>query len=102
MPTAIQLLIAFAFLAAATIPAVLFWRYRRWPPYVWKQLLGRRIRELGDRRHTLEREAAEGLETVAKRLADELFRRHLQSIPLEQLSEYPGIGPATLDRLRQA
>src|SRR5436190_173274 len=43
-----------------------------------------------------------GMETAAARLADELFRRHLQGIPLEQLAEYPGIGPATLDRLRQA
>jgi len=102
MPIAVRVLLVLAFFAAAVTPAVLVWRYRRWPPYVWKQLLGRRIRELSDRRHTLEREAAQGIEPAAQRLADEVFRRYLQGIPLEQLSEYPGIGPATLDRLRQA
>src|SRR5437879_561794 len=102
MPIAIRVLLVLAFLAAAITPAVLVWRYRRWPPYVWKQLLCRRIVELSNGRLTLEREAAQGIEPAARRLADELFRRHLQDVPLEQLAEYPGIGPATLDRLRQA
>jgi uncharacterized tellurite resistance protein B-like protein len=102
MPIAIRVLLALVLFAAAVTPAVFIWRYRRWPPYVWKQLLRGRIEELIHRRRLLEREAAEGIEPAAARLAEELFRRHLQGIPLEQLAEYPGIGPATLDRLRQA
>ena len=57
MPIAIRVLLALALLAAAVTPAVFVWRYRRWPPYVWKRLLRRRIEELIHRRRGLQREA---------------------------------------------
>src|SRR4029078_3387660 len=101
MPLMIRVLLVLAFIAAVVTPAVLVWRYRRWPPYVWKNLLRRRIEELSGRRQVLEHEAAQGVEPAVEKLADELFRRHLQNVPLDQLADYPGIGPATLDRLRQ-
>jgi uncharacterized tellurite resistance protein B-like protein len=102
MPIVIRVLLVLALLAVVVTPAVLIWRYRRWPPYVWKQLLARRIVKLSDRRHALEREGAQGIDLAVRRLADEMIRCYLQGIPVEQLAEYPGIGPATVDRLREA
>jgi uncharacterized tellurite resistance protein B-like protein len=48
------------------------------------------------------RDSANESKFRAEQLADDYFRRHLDTISLDQLAEFPGIGPATLDRLRQA
>jgi uncharacterized tellurite resistance protein B-like protein len=102
MPTAILLVVLLLVLTAAISLAVLHWRFQRWPPSVWKHLLARRVAELRSRRDDLRAEAAGDAEAGVAQLADDYFRRHLQTIPLDQLADFPGIGPGTLDRLRQA
>jgi uncharacterized tellurite resistance protein B-like protein len=100
MQTAIVIFFALLVAAAAVGLGYMNWEYRHWPPYLWKQRLRRRLAELRDRRDDLE-SPARGQDPTAQ-LHATYFRRHLQGVPLEKLIDFPGIGPGTVDRLRQA
>lgn len=79
--------------------AVAYWRYRASPQAVWKQRVNHFVWELLLRHHRLRAET-EGVALTLKNLADEAFRRHLRTIPLEKLTDFANIGSGTIAKLR--
>src|SRR4051794_21524432 len=94
-------LLAFAVLVVGISLAVQYSRYQRWGPYEWRQRLLDHAYRLHSRRDRLNEAAGEFDEQI-ERLSAAHFAKHLLSIPLERLSEFPGIGSATLERLEHA
>jgi uncharacterized tellurite resistance protein B-like protein len=64
--------------------------------------LTRHVADLGRRRRELAGPDPDDPRKRADRLADELFRRHLRTIAVDRLEEYPGIGPGTVQRVLAA
>ncbi|HEY7329964.1 MAG TPA: TerB family tellurite resistance protein [Gemmataceae bacterium] len=99
----LTILICFPFLAVFVCWLVLYIRFRysnerRWAARVFdllheaeKSVLseGKQLRNL-----TLEREA------TARSLREKAFSAHLRDYSVDELEEYPGIGPATVGKLR--
>src|SRR5215207_6324627 len=98
MPLAVAILLVLIVLTPAATLGVMYLQYRSWPPFVWKDRVARLVGSLRDRRERLRREEETGDEIAA--LFDDHFDRYLRAITLEALDEYPGIGPATVARLR--
>ncbi len=88
-------------LPLATFGVVLSLRYQKWAPRVWQQRLHRHVGELTGRRMTLRAKLSDPAVEIS-RLTDEHLHRHLKSVPLDRLAEYPGVGPGTVDRLSTA
>jgi uncharacterized tellurite resistance protein B-like protein len=97
----IQTIVAVFLLASATALAVAYWRYTRTPASRWKYRVFALIRDLQTRREPL-RIATDVVEAVYTRLATEAFTMHLQTIPVERLAAFSGIGPVTITRLQEA
>jgi uncharacterized tellurite resistance protein B-like protein len=104
------LVILFALLALLGLTAlisglVLYAQFRRSPERQWRAEVlglladaGRRSRE-----ERLEvRRLAAALDGEGQALRQEAFRDYLGEVAVEQLSAYPGIGPATVAKLRAA
>jgi uncharacterized tellurite resistance protein B-like protein len=100
MPTAIILF--FVFVTAAVLLGILFGRFLNSPQGRWRtRVLERALEFVRRRQQLLAGNDNEAGDRIA-RSGDELFHRHLRSIPLEPLMAFPGIGPGTLDRLHSA
>lgn len=97
----IQTIVVVFLLASATALAVAYWRYTRTPAARWKYRVFALIRDLQTRREPL-RIATDVVEAVYTRLATEAFTMHLQTIPVERLAAFSGIGPVTITRLQEA
>jgi uncharacterized tellurite resistance protein B-like protein len=102
MPTVILGFCLIVVLTAAISLAILHAQFRAWRPRLWKQNVLRRIADLRGRKSRLTRPDPDGVQARADRLAAELFDRHLQSISLDRLADFPGIGPGTVERVRGA
>ncbi len=87
-------LLGLAALAAAL--GYLYWRFRRSPADRWALRLGHHVSELNRRRRELLDPTDRG---DLRRLADELFRRHLRSVSVVELARFPGIGPGTVEKV---
>ena len=74
-------------------------RYRHSPAVLWRARVAVRRSELAMRRHAL---LASPTPSPVTQLADELFARHLRTVPVAALLTQPGIGPATVDKLHAA
>src|SRR5205085_8071314 len=59
------------------------------------------IRDLQTRQAALRSDLA-GLEDAIARLEADALQRHLQTIPVEKLADFPNIGPVTITRLQDA
>ena len=81
--------------------AYYYWRYRSSPRVCWKQAVLQHVRDLHREQRRLSETSGE-LERAIAQLADNAFARHLDTISLDRLSDYPDIGPATIERLRDA
>ena len=92
------LLIFALLLLGSAILLLLFLRYRHSPAVLWYARVLRRRADLQAQKAEL---LAPPASSVA-RLADELFRRHLDSISVISLLSQPGVGPATVDKLTAA
>jgi uncharacterized tellurite resistance protein B-like protein len=88
------------FLTSAAAVGFLYGCYRISPAGAWKHRLLAHIRSLQARQAALKSDSA-GTKDLVARLEADALRRHLQTIPVEKLADYPNIGPATIDRLRQ-
>lgn len=77
---------------------VRYWQYRNWPPHLWKGRVTRWYKSLQQRHKELQ--APEGTGSELSALFNDHFGRYLRALPLETLDECPGIGPATVARLR--
>ena len=93
------LLIFALLLLGGAILLLLFLRYHHSPAVLWSRRIVHRRAELTARR--AEVLAAPANAAVAQ-LADELFTRHLHTVPVSALATQPGIGPATVDKLESA
>src|SRR5437763_5413423 len=89
-------------IASAIALVVLHWQFRNWPPRRWKAQVLRRVADLRARQSELAGPDPDGVQSRADRLAADLFGRHLQSIPVDRLAEFSGIGPGTVDRVTRA
>src|SRR5262245_26272116 len=94
-----------ALLAATALVGlgVLYVRYSRSPAAQWKHRVRAAVGRQQDRLRSAQRELA----VVDRRLGTEslrndYFERHLGGLAVEELIKYPGIGPVTASRLRDA
>lgn len=84
---------------------ILYVRYRRSPAKIWRDRVWRLKRTAEARivpeQQTLERLDAQR-EAEAGDLRDDAFARFLRTISVNELERYPGIGPATIAKLKDA
>ena len=86
-------------LLGGVILLLMYLRYRHSPAVLW------RARLLHHRAHLLARKAelsTPPATAAVARLRDELFARHLRTVPVSELAKQPGIGPATVEKLKNA
>jgi uncharacterized tellurite resistance protein B-like protein len=102
MPTVVVVFLLIVMLTAVISLGILHLQFRNWRPYLWKQSVLRRVAELRSRRSELTGPDPDGLQARLERLASGLFERHLQTISVDRLAEFPGIGPGTVGRVRDA
>jgi tellurite resistance protein len=100
MYTAVAILLVLIVLTPTVTLGVLYLQYRSWPPFLWKDRVIRWVESFRHQREQLRREG--GAEDEVATLFEDHFDRYLRAIPLEALDECPGIGPATVARLRDA
>jgi hypothetical protein len=82
---------------------IIYLQYRNSPVKRWSRqvltLLGNARRRLRAERRSYERMEVEKRAEVA-RLSETAFRKCLARVPVARLQEYPGIGPGTVEKLR--
>ncbi len=93
------LLVFALLLLGGVILLLMYLRYRHSPAVLWRARVVARRSELAVRRHAL---LASPAPSPVTQLADELFARHLRTVPVAALLTQPGIGPATVDKLQAA
>lgn len=101
MNTAVTVVALLVVLPALAGLAYFYWRYRTSPAARWKHEVFRHLRNL--RKHAADLHADRPtLDRELVRLADEWLTRHLDTIPVERLADFPNIGPATLSKVQDA
>lgn len=83
----------------AAVVGYFYWRFRQSPANQWAHRLARHVGDLNRRRQELLDPAGR---TDLRKLADELFRRHLRSVSVSELARFSGIGPGTVDKVSTA
>ncbi|HVK13961.1 MAG TPA: helix-hairpin-helix domain-containing protein [Gemmataceae bacterium] len=86
-------------LLAVAAGGVLYVRFRRSPARVWKGRLVAQRTALDERLRSARRTIAE-IDAGPAGLRQEYLDRHLRGLTVDSLIGYPGIGPATVGRLR--
>jgi uncharacterized tellurite resistance protein B-like protein len=98
-------LIFFGLLAAtaAVTLLILYLRYASSPAAQWKKRIRAAVSEQEGRLRAARRALADlDRDSDDRGLREEFFDRHLRGLAVEELARYPGIGPATVSRLRDA
>jgi uncharacterized tellurite resistance protein B-like protein len=85
----------------AVAVAVVFIRYRMSPVGQWVRRVRRRRAELDDRLAALS-DSSRREASPAERLAEVLFHKQRQNVPAAVLTQYPDIGPKTIEWLANA
>ena len=75
------------------------WKYRRWPQSIWARRVLGRVQELRNRLENL-MNPPKSERSAAEKLADDLFAQQKQSVGVEALANYKGIGPGTVAMLQ--
>jgi len=89
--------------AALLVLGLLYLRYRFTPAARWKARVRSALAEQEARRRRARRQLAEaGHDPDDHELRREFLDRQLQGVAVEELAKYPGIGPVTVSRLREA
>ncbi|HEX4612560.1 MAG TPA: hypothetical protein VH092_30480, partial [Urbifossiella sp.] len=88
-------------LVAAAVLAAAYLLYRATPAARWRRRVVAHLRAL-QARHTALAAETDRAELELARLDAEYFTRLLASIPTDRLADYPGVGPATVDKVKQA
>lgn len=97
MRIVIVVFFALLFLTAVVSLAIFYFQFTNWPPRVWRRRLESTLAEYrnmiarADDDPSARREAA---------LRDERFQQYVHTIPLDRLADYPGIGPKTVEGLK--
>src|SRR5207244_10742838 len=78
-------------------------RYRNTPAARWKARVRAAVAEQEVHRRRARRElAALNADAEDRELRKEFLDRQLEGVAVEELAKYPGIGPVTVSRLREA
>ncbi len=93
--------IAMVVVLAALALAVVWWRYRQWPPSLWASRVRRHAADLRGRLDQILHPRG-GDRSEAERLADELFAKQIASVSVEVLKRSKGVGPKTVESLQNA
>jgi len=80
----------------AAVLSYFYWRFRQSPANLWAHRFAQHVGDLNRRRQDLLDPAGR---TDLRKLADELFRRHLRSVSVSELARFAGIGPGTVDKV---
>ena len=97
------LLVILGVLAGAALALfLLYFRYAHRPATVWKRRIQVAVAEWEARKQGLTHPTDTSPEARDLALRGEYFARHLRSISVDHLLSYPGIGPVTVSRLRDA
>jgi uncharacterized tellurite resistance protein B-like protein len=97
-----DVLIVFAVLVATGL-GVLYLRYRASPAARWKRRVRAAVRDQEHHVRAARRELAAATDAAgARALREEYLDRQLGGTSVEALADYPGIGPVTVGRLREA
>ncbi|HYH66178.1 MAG TPA: TerB family tellurite resistance protein [Urbifossiella sp.] len=91
--------IPLAVVAAALAAA--YAAYRATPAARWRGRVVAHLAALRARHAAVLAESSRADAELA-RLRDECFRRHLRTIPTDRLGDHPGIGPATVEKVKTA
>lgn len=91
------ILLVLVVLAAAV--GYFYWRFRQSPANQWAHRLAQHVGDLNRRRQELLDPSGR---TDLRKLAEELFRRHLRSVSVNELARFAGIGPGTVDKVSTA
>ncbi|MFO0800113.1 MAG: TerB family tellurite resistance protein [Gemmataceae bacterium] len=86
---------------AAAALAVAYAAYRATPAARWRRRVVAHLHALRARRAAVLAETSRA-DTELSRLRDDLFRRHLKTIPTDRLGAYPGIGEKTVEKVKAA
>src|SRR5262245_65981765 len=88
---------------ALVILGILYFRYARSPAAQWKHRVRAAVARQQDRLRLTQRELALiDRRLGTEQLRTEYFERFLGGLAVEELVKYPGIGPVTASRLRDA
>lgn len=90
------LIIALGFLS------VCFWKFRKWAPKLWADQVRNHLSGLTTERDRLLAESKLGPAFRLRQVKEDLQRKQRRRVMPEALAEYPGIGPATVDKLKLA
>lgn len=85
----------------AAVLAVLYALYRVTPAARWRYRVVAHLAALRARQTILVAETGRADAAIARLEADALTR-HLRTIPTDRLADYPGIGPATVEKVKTA
>lgn len=88
-------------LAVAIAALVSYVRYAKSPAAVWKRQVRAAVADQEARLRAARRQLAAG-DDADRGLRDEYLGRQLRGLGVEELAKYPGIGPVTVARLREA
>lgn len=91
------ILLVLVVLAAAV--GYFYWRFRQSPANQWAHRLAQHVGDLNRRRQELLDPSGR---TDLRKLAEDLFRRHLRSVSVNELARFAGIGPGTVDKVSNA
>jgi uncharacterized tellurite resistance protein B-like protein len=100
----VEVLVILAGLVATVMIAVgvMYLRYANSPAGQWKRGMLALVADQEARLRAARRELVSKDTVDSTKLRDEYLGRHLRSLPVEELARYPGIGPVTVARLRDA
>jgi uncharacterized tellurite resistance protein B-like protein len=97
-----EALIAFAVVLVAFVPVgILYGRFRASDPAIWKRRVLASVRDLEHRRRDADRDLV-SRSVDDRRVRMEYLARHLRSVGVDEFVRYPGIGPATVSRLKDS
>jgi hypothetical protein len=97
-----DLIILAVIVGAGVVLAVLFAHFRQWGPRVWANRVRDHFVALNAERNRLLAEGKVGPAYRLRQMKDDLQRKHRRSVKPAGLADFPGIGPATVDKLTLA
>lgn len=103
MITAVIIFFSLVVASALITLGILYLRYSSSSAAQWKRRVQAEIQKHRDELRSAERaEASIDSKSESQRIRDHFLDRHLRGLAVEELSRFPGIGPVTVSRLRDA
>jgi uncharacterized tellurite resistance protein B-like protein len=102
MPVEVFYVLAGLFVAALVVLGVAHLRYADTPAAQWKRRVIHAMHEQQSRLNAARWRLAEKPKDESAKLKEEFLGHDLGGLAVEELARYPGIGPATVSRLRDA